>query len=449
MARANQTAQSNSLGKGRVYMQGDSLFTTAEQPMTAALKRNVIVDALGGRMTSVGVERLVDHLKKNQNHNYAAIVVGLGTNDVRTHSGDHFRQQIARVKRAIGQYAPDARLIWVNVYFEGHREKYERYNRILSEELENVVDWAELVKSGKARLGDGVHPRDAQSYQQRWTAITEALGEAAPDDWDDLPATTDGGSASAGGANLEDVFTAAKATAFAVELQFPGEQDRVEAVGLQGQKSMLNDKPLFDFVEQLAGACMREFMSLPNGDFYAFYPNYFGTFESRDPYWNIYDLELLEGGIELNDDTLATHVYVVGDTIMGDGVTMFERATAAGTVTIYNVAQTGFDAAKEADKGEKKDEKDDPKALNFNETTQVIDFLAKYGARPYYEEAPNVRSQFYEAFLAYQRFQLLWASQFDSQFKFTFMPELYPSGIVAFPDHDIQCYVQEVTHTFD
>jgi hypothetical protein len=27
------------------------------------------------------------------------------------------------------------------------------------------------------------------------------------------------------------------------------------------------------------------------------------------------------------------------------------------------------------------------------------------------------------------------------------MPELYPGGIVSFPDHGIQCYIDEVVHT--
>jgi hypothetical protein len=44
---------------------------------------------------------------------------------------------------------------------------------------------------------------------------------------------------------------------------------------------------------------------------------------------------------------------------------------------------------------------------------------------------------------------LLWASQFQSTFSFTFMPEIYPGMIVAFPRHGIQMYVNEVFHQFD
>lgn len=57
-----------------------------------------------------------------------------------------------------------------------------------------------------------------------------------------------------------------------------------------------------------------------------------------------------------------------------------------------------------------------------------------------------VRSHFFEMFLAYQLFCLLWSKQFLTTFEFTFMPELFPGGLVAFPDHGIQCYIDEVTH---
>ena len=58
-----------------------------------------------------------------------------------------------------------------------------------------------------------------------------------------------------------------------------------------------------------------------------------------------------------------------------------------------------------------------------------------------------IRSHYYEMFLAYQTFCLTWSKQFLTRFSFTFMPELFPGGIVSFPEHGIQCYVDEVTHS--
>ena len=60
-----------------------------------------------------------------------------------------------------------------------------------------------------------------------------------------------------------------------------------------------------------------------------------------------------------------------------------------------------------------------------------------------------IRSHYFETFLAYQLFCLMWSKQFLTTFELTFMPELFPGGLVAFPEHGIQCYVDEVNHTGD
>ena len=76
----------------------------------------------------------------------------------------------------------------------------------------------------------------------------------------------------------------------------------------------------------------------------------------------------------------------------------------------------------------------------------AISFLQKYGARPFYLEAPMIRSHYFEMFLAYQQFCLLWSQQFQANFEFTFMPELFPGGLIRFPSYGIQCYIAEVNH---
>ena len=51
--------------------------------------------------------------------------------------------------------------------------------------------------------------------------------------------------------------------------------------------------------------------------------------------------------------------------------------------------------------------------------------------------------------MAHQTFNLLWSRLFLTTFQFTFMPELYPGGLVGLPDHGLQLYIDGVTHTFD
>jgi hypothetical protein len=268
-----------------------------------------------------------------------------------------------------------------------------------------------------------------------------------------------GGGATAGGESI------AKAGAFATFFQLSSGLDRVLSMVLDQEKSLMNDKPLFPFVQQLTEASLRNFQSMPNGNFFAFYPDYFGGMGHRKPYWEIKDIEIIDGKIDLSDDQLATHVYVVGSTLgsMQLSTGFNEQLISSGVVTVFNAFMVDFLNGPEAfapqgnafpEQGTEEDRKGYQERLekwrkkqpNLANKDNAIKFLEKYGARPKYEEMPMVRSPYYELFLAYQRFCMLWSQQFATTFQLTYMPELFPGGIVKLVDHGIQCYVESVTH---
>ena len=285
-------------------------------------------------------------------------------------------------------------------------------------------------------------------------------GEQPPDGQNsnsDTPADTSG---TAGGD--ESIFGG---TLFGA-IELPSLLDSAEAELLVGQRSLMNDQSLLPFVQQLCNAGLRQFQSLPDGRFYAFYPDYFGELNQHPPYWEIDDIEILDGKIDLNDDALVTHMFVVGDTVnpVGNSTPFSTRAlNSAGIVTIFNTfmsdsilnrTQSREDNRNKADKGAadaKKEDwlKEEPAGMDLTmDRNEAALFLDRYGARPLVENMPMIKSQYYEMFLAYQHFLLSWSKQFSTQFTFTFMPELFPGGKVGFPDHGLQMYIEEVTHEF-
>ena len=251
------------------------------------------------------------------------------------------------------------------------------------------------------------------------------------------------------------------AAALFATLDLPGALDTVAAQMLSGEKSLMNDKPLMPFVQQLCNASLRHFQSMPDGKFFAFYPDYFGEFNQHPPYWEIDDIEIIDGGVDLSDDALVTHSYVVGDTAsptIGAGAPFYQRAVfSAGVVTIFNAflnedMLTKLDHPDQKKGSKKKDAntQDPPKGLGISlEAAEAQAFLTRYGARPLTEDMPFIKSNFYEMFLAYQKFLLGWSRQFLTPFMFTFMPEVYPGGKVGFPQHDLQMYIEEVNHSWD
>lgn len=245
-------------------------------------------------------------------------------------------------------------------------------------------------------------------------------------------------SISGGGISKEAAQGISTASAFGTVIELPTMAETLESLAYSGQKSYMNDKPLIDFVEQLCSASMRTYMSLPDGRFYAFFPDHFGTFNpNRPPYWEIDDVELIEGDMILSDENLKTHVYVVGDTQYDMKIDFNDRLMTSGIVTIFNAFETNWLLSQQGSKG---------KLPLFKDAAT---FLNRYGVRPDYHEEPMIRSKYFEAFSAFQRFMQQWSLQFITQFQFTFMPELYPGGRVAFKDHDLVCYIDSVQHQFD
>lgn len=268
------------------------------------------------------------------------------------------------------------------------------------------------------------------------------------------------GGAGVSGISSAEAQSISKGAAVSAFINLPGLLETAESLALKGERSLMNDQPLLGFVEQLCQGSLRQFMSLPNGDFFAFIPDYFGGLTGRTPYWEIDDIEILNGEIQLSDDALATHVFVVGDTgVIDQEISLFEKITTTGVITIFNAFMADFlngvNSPALTEEGKSKDYS--PKAYieaeeqvpSLANKAKAISFLERYGARPYYEEAPMIRSHYFETFLAYQLFCLLWSKQFITTFEFTFMPELIPGGLVAFPQHGLQCYIDEVQHTGD
>lgn len=255
--------------------------------------------------------------------------------------------------------------------------------------------------------------------------------------------TTADPSASQGGVGFQQLATFSANATFAANFAFP--TNVAESALLTGDRALMNDISCLDAVKQFTQASLRTFRSLPDGRFLAFYPDYFGAY--RKPYWQIYNIELTDFGIQLNDDSLATHVYIVGDTFAGDGqITMEDDISTRGVATITQAFMLdSFIEPYETPKNKSNSESPQP----IGRLQDAYSFLKHYGARPHKEEQPLIRNTFYEFLLAWQKFMYLWAQQFATKVSFTFQPEVMAGGLVAFPDHDVQMYCESVTHTWD
>ena len=203
-----------------------------------------------------------------------------------------------------------------------------------------------------------------------------------------------------------------------------------------GQKSLIASQPLMQEVQAVAKAGLRSFSSAPNGDFIAYYPDWFGV-DGKPVAMTIENIEMKDVRINLSDDPLTTHVYVNGSTnnpIGGVDNSLTGWLNSAGVATVEN--ETLFQRLKNVIPGK-------GEILTGNAVLQ------KYGARPLVMEFSSVMDQRLEFLLACQIFMQKWAEQYNTTASFTFMPELFPGMRVQLAQTGIAVYVHQVTHTFD
>jgi soluble lytic murein transglycosylase-like protein len=230
---------------------------------------------------------------------------------------------------------------------------------------------------------------------------------------------------------LEQVADASLATVLGFGLSFP--TDMLLSVMLTGDRALQNDVPLMEWVQTITKASGRRFQSLPNGDFIAFYPDYFGWSDDPNfntPYLLISDLEVVDLTINLTDDNLVTHFFTVGDVIPTGSIDwvdqLYSTVASVETIGVFKNFVIGDDG-----------------------TFDAIGFLKRFGVRPYTEEVPEIKHPIVQFLYGWSNFMQKWAEQFECNITTSFLPELYPGGLVKFKDHDIIAFVEEVTHSFD
>jgi cell wall-associated NlpC family hydrolase len=209
-----------------------------------------------------------------------------------------------------------------------------------------------------------------------------------------------------------------------------------------GPRAMMNDEPILPYVSNLLGASMRSWCSAPNGDFMAWFPDYFdiwGTAGRMD----VRSIEMQDFTVEWWDQQIVTHQYV-----MGTPHTLFDTRTGASSanpdaggglywqLTTQGIATMDFPQVFRAIFGQDASDK------------FVQDYLSRFGGRPNMVTIPSIQQGRPEFFMALYLFMQNWANQFRATVPMTFMPELWPGMLLRLPEFNFQAYITEVTHSF-
>jgi len=222
-----------------------------------------------------------------------------------------------------------------------------------------------------------------------------------------------------------------------------------QSASLSGIRALLNDQPLLGgFLKNVVNASLRSFCSAPNGDFIAWFPDYYGLWGTAAR-MEVETIELLDFEANWSDDFFVTHQFtVLGfmnqiDVATGESSVQFGYAVNFLAYQTYGLANIDVRAILEGLFGI---------APTQEEAEKFADFIyRKFGARPDYQVIDGMisnndrRAEFFSALYLFMR---QWAYQYNASVPLTFMPELWPGMLLQIPAFDFQGYITTVTHSF-
>ena len=283
----------------------------------------------------------------------------------------------------------------------------------------------------------GVNYADAATTPAAAQKIQGILGySCSTSDPNEFP--VDGGAVSTTGAGSGDQSAADVFNAL-INVYTWGYQPDPAGQVLAGPRALMNDEPFLPFVGNLMSASMRSWCSAPNGDFMAWFPDYFDLWGITAK-MDVRAIELKDFTVTWSDQQIVTHQYVVGvplgfSMLKSDG--SVQASTSGGLywqLQSQGVATMDFPQIFRAIFGQ-------------DASQQFIDeYLGRFGGRPNMVTVPQVQQGRPEFFMALFLFMRRWADQFRAEVPMTFMPELWPGMILRLPEFNFQAYVTEVRH---
>lgn len=302
-------------------------------------------------------------------------------------------------------------------------------------------------------FGQNPKPPTVGTFEPK-TALSGAL---RPKALGGVPGSTDGvsgSSSSSSGSSVSDVDDLGLKLFKFVNYMTPSNTPAIiESYLLKGSDTglnMANDKPAIDYVDSCCKASMRAYMSLPDGSFAAFVPDWFGKMFPDSKYHNVIDIprhEVMKFKADFDKSSYVSHLFLTTNEALPDpyglGITsglndLMKLLTSSGTVTmqyqganllkLMDISSTGLD-------------QNDPDALNK--------LMQRWGVSVKRESDEYIQNAQLTAISALYRFLQYWANCFTSTMQLTFRPEIMPGLRLHFADAGVTLYVKSVQHSWN
>lgn len=215
------------------------------------------------------------------------------------------------------------------------------------------------------------------------------------------------------------------------------------ANNLTGIRALQNDSPILPYISNLLNATMRQFCSAPNGDFIAWFPDYYGIWGTAAK-MVLQPIEVSDFTVSWSDEYLVTHQFVVGSYAESGLEVNLASADISAINVINRLDSTGIATIEQPGIMAALFGLDQTPDEQFRFTKFIYD---RFGPRPNFTQVAGAIGPKGEFFMALFKFMQNWANQYNANIDITWMPELYPGMLVQFPDYNFQAYVNTVEHS--
>lgn len=208
-----------------------------------------------------------------------------------------------------------------------------------------------------------------------------------------------------------------------------------------GAYTLAHDSTVLQYLMSVCASSMRSFCSAPNGDFIAWFPDYYGLWGTAG-ILRLQPIEIQDFNVTWSDDNFVTHQFMQiplksmldpGTGLVTSEYTIFAPGTFSSGIA--NIDAPEIMAA----------------LFGFppDNGPQFAQYIYKrFGARPNMKQTDAILSKEGEYFMALFYFMLQWSYQYQATIPTTFMPEAFPGMLIQIPFFNFQAYITSVTHQF-
>ena len=230
--------------------------------------------------------------------------------------------------------------------------------------------------------------------------------------------------------------------------QYSNANEQMLSEDLGKYTNLYDNVPTLDFVKSVCNATMRSFISLPNGAFCAFVPDYYGFFQDASGIVNeieIPDIDVVNYSVTMDKSSYKSHVFlltneqfgnVYGITSDSDITTAIRLADSSGIVSFQRQPDTLINFI-------------NIEAAGVPQTPEgFTELMNRWGVSVLKQTDTNIVSHVLTTIEALKMLIDAWANVFTAQIQLAFRPDLFPGLRLKLNSAGIIVFCKEVTQNW-